>query len=168
MLKLIILLLMMPIVAGMGSTSDVSYDEDQLEFLKNLTFTDLEGDEQSLEMFEDKVVLIDVWETWCTPCLMSFPHLDELQETFEDDFVLLALNPLMMDDKETVEQFIDEHDYNFVYGYNEEIAEKLGISSIPYKIYMGPNGEFIETKIGNQGPDADYETTREIIEEYGK
>lgn len=163
----IVLLFSILFASVSGFDSDVTYNEEQLEFLENLTFTDFEGNQLSMDDFEDKVVLIDVWETWCTPCLVSFPHLDDLQETFEGDFIVLALSPLMMDDKETITGFIDDHDYNFVYAYNDKIAEELSINSLPYKIYMGPDGEFIKTKIGNQGPDADYETTREIIESYG-
>ncbi len=167
-MKTLISLLTLILVSGFTLTSDVSYNDEQLEFLENLTFTDFDGNEYDLSRFEGQVVLIDVWETWCTPCLVSFPHLDELQETFDGDFVVLALSPMMMDDRDTITGFIDEHDYDFFYAYNDEIAEVLGINSIPYKIYIDPDGNFVKTKIGNQGPDADYETTREIIEQYGE
>ena len=164
-----LLLSLLLLLGGEGmQAGEVSYDDEQLEFLENLTFTDFDGQQHDLSMFDGQVVLIDVWETWCTPCLMSFPHLDQLQQDFGDDFAVLALSPLMMDDKDTVTEFIGEHDYDFFYAYNEEIAEVLQINSIPYKIYIGPDGEFVEAKIGNQGPDADYENTREIIEEYGR
>lgn len=166
-MKTLISALLLLLVSGFTQPADVTYNDEQLEFLANLTFTDFEGNEHDLSVFEGQVVLIDIWETWCTPCLMSFPHLDELQETFEGDFVVLALSPKMMDSRDVITDFISEHDYDFFYAYNEEIAEALEINSLPYKIYIDPNGNFVKTKIGNQGPEADYQTTREVIEEYG-
>ena len=173
MVRVILLIAVLSFISGTAAIKALNgdsdtYTEEQLEFLKELTFTDFDGNEYDMSRFEGKVVLIDVWETWCTPCLVSFPHLDDLQQEFEDDFVVLALSPMMMDERETITGFIDEHDYEFVYAYNEEIAEKLEINSLPYKIYMGPDGNYIQTEIGNRGPDSDYETTKRLIEEYGQ
>ncbi|MDP7277759.1 MAG: TlpA disulfide reductase family protein [Planctomycetaceae bacterium] len=58
------------------------------EFAKNkpfpfsFTLPNLEGKPVSLESFLGKVVIVDVWGTWCPPCRTEVPHFVELQKTY--------------------------------------------------------------------------------------
>ncbi len=50
-------------------------------------FTDFEnykGGKNSLSDFKGKYVYIDVWATWCMPCIAEIPHLKKLQKKYED------------------------------------------------------------------------------------
>ena len=137
---------------------------DKVEIIQNAVFTDLEGNEMSLEDFEGKVVLIDIWETWCAPCIASMPTLHQLVEDYPDDFAVIALSPKIMDSPEQIEEFAASHDYEFTYVYGRQFAVDLEIQSIPHKIYVGPDGQYLTTIVGSHGPEQDYEKTREIIE----
>ena len=53
---------------------------------------DLEGREATLEEYKGKVVVLDFWATWCAPCRITMPQLEELQLEHPNDFVLLAVN----------------------------------------------------------------------------
>lgn len=60
----------------------------------SLRFTTPEG-EVTLADFHGKVVLVNVWATWCAPCVVEMPSLDELQRVRGgDDF---AVVPISMD-----------------------------------------------------------------------
>ncbi|HSR52641.1 MAG TPA: TlpA disulfide reductase family protein [Acidobacteriota bacterium] len=48
--------------------------------------------EFSLSDFRGKIVLVDVWATWCGPCIAAIPKLISLQDQFEGDLVVLGLN----------------------------------------------------------------------------
>ncbi len=62
------------------------------EPLANVTFLDGEGKEVSLADFKGKVVLLNVWATWCAPCREEMPALDALQQQLgSDKFQVLAL-----------------------------------------------------------------------------
>ena len=55
---------------------------------------DLDGNRVSLsdERFEGKVVLVELWGTWCPPCLVQMPYLIRWQETYRDrGFEIVAL-----------------------------------------------------------------------------
>ena len=53
---------------------------------------DLGGHDVSLEQFKGKIVMLDFWATWCGPCRMTMPLLEELQQEHPNDFTLLAVN----------------------------------------------------------------------------
>ncbi|NEJ90036.1 redoxin family protein [Rhizobium leguminosarum] len=56
-------------------------------------FTDDAGRPQTLDMFRGKVVLLNVWATWCLPCRKEMPTLDRLQAMLGGpDFEVVALS----------------------------------------------------------------------------
>lgn len=150
------------ISAGNGSSDPA----DRNEILSSAVMTTLDGQEVTLQDFTGKTVLIDVWETWCTPCLRSFPTLQQLMEDFPDNFLVLAVSPGYMDTPEQVREFADNHDYDFTFVFGADLAQALNVQSIPFKVYVDPEGQYIESVLGTQGPERDYEKAREIIHRY--
>ena len=49
----------------------------------DFTYPDVTGKQVSLSDFRGKVVLIDVWATWCGPCNAEIPKLKELEKKLE-------------------------------------------------------------------------------------
>ncbi len=62
------------------------------ELAPDFTVLDADGKEVKLSDFRGKLVLLDIWATWCGPCVASMPHNSELAEKFaKDGFVILAV-----------------------------------------------------------------------------
>ena len=82
------------------------------------SFVDLTGSEVSLAQFTGKIVLVNLWATWCEPCLREMPSLERLQSRLGGKIVVVAIS----EDRgsKTVEPFIG----------------KLGLKSV--KIYLDP------------------------------
>ncbi len=58
-----------------------------------VVFHDAAGAERRLSEFQGKVALVNLWATWCPPCVAEMPSLDRLQaELGPEGFVLLALS----------------------------------------------------------------------------
>ena len=58
-----------------------------------ITFLDQSGAKLSLEGFRGKVVVLNLWATWCTPCVAEMPTLDRLQQQLQGlDVVVIALS----------------------------------------------------------------------------
>lgn len=139
------------------------------EYVEQATFTDLEGDTVSISKYKGKVILIDFWETWCKPCLASFPTMQKLQEEYPDDFAVLAVTPGFTDTKEDAQSFSKNHDYTFEYLIDSNnLHQQLGVQGIPFKVFVDANGNFIKSSMGTAGPEGDYEMIKEIIEKHKK
>ena len=58
-----------------------------------LSFTDANGKTRNLYQFKGKVVLLNIWATWCGPCRQEMPQLDRLYQKYKSSgFVLLGVN----------------------------------------------------------------------------
>jgi thiol-disulfide isomerase/thioredoxin len=63
------------------------------EALPDITFVDAQGASKSLGDWRGKVVLLNIWATWCVPCREEMPTLDKLQsELGGKDFEVVAVN----------------------------------------------------------------------------
>lgn len=68
--------------------------------MKSLAFTGPEGKPMSVADFTGKVVLLNLWATWCAPCREEMPALDALQEAKgSDTFEVVAVNVDRGDDE---------------------------------------------------------------------
>jgi thiol-disulfide isomerase/thioredoxin len=61
--------------------------------IPTIAFEDDQGRARSLAEFRGRVVLLNIWATWCAPCRREMPALDRLQATLRgDDFEVMALS----------------------------------------------------------------------------
>jgi thiol-disulfide isomerase/thioredoxin len=75
-----------------------------------LTFLDEEGSKLSLEKFRGKIVVLNLWATWCTPCVAEMPMLDRLQQQLEGVGVVVVALSIDRGGPEVVREFFDEHE----------------------------------------------------------
>lgn len=74
---------------GGRKTGGAAAENAQVE---TVSFLDAEGRRGSLADFKGKVVIVDVWATWCPPCRRSLPEVAALQGKGGGDFVVLAIS----------------------------------------------------------------------------
>jgi thiol-disulfide isomerase/thioredoxin len=59
------------------------------QFAPEFSLTTLQGESLSLKSLAGKVVVLDFWATWCTPCVASIPELRELQKRYSREEVVV-------------------------------------------------------------------------------
>ena len=102
-----------------------------------------------LEAYRGKVVWVDFWASWCTPCRRSFPWLNEVMAKYADrDFVVVGVN---VDTERTLaEQFLQETPAAFPIVYDPEgkLAKTFDVIGMPSSYLLGPDGQVISSHVG--------------------
>ena len=105
-------------------------------------FFKLEGADKNtyqLNDFKDKIVFINFWASWCTPCRKELPMLDQLQDKFEN-LIVLAIN--IDSERENANQFLNEYKINslVLYDPNTEVVSNYGAVAMPSSYILDQNG----------------------------
>lgn len=151
------------------SEAESQNQENQSEesIVENAVFTDLDGNEVSIDEYEGKLVLIDFWETWCGPCLQVFPAMQDLRDEHPDKFEVLAVTVGLNEGPEEARVFAERNDYDFEFLYDQnEVFNRLGGQGIPFKVFVDPEGKLVSIEMGSYGREADYEKTKELLAQY--
>ena len=79
----------------------------------DFSLQDLNGKKFGLNQFKGKVIFINFWATWCSPCKEEMPSMEVLHQQFkEKNFVLLAVSVDYGGEK-PVKEFINKYQYTF-------------------------------------------------------
>ncbi len=121
-----------------------------------VTFADPDGGEHSLADYEGKVVLLNFWATWCTPCLKEMPSLDRLQaELGGDDFAVVPVatsrNPLP-----AINRFFERAEIAnlpILLDPDRSLAAEFGAFSLPLTVILNAEGQ----EIGRLTGDAEWD-----------
>ena len=133
--------------------------------LPNFTLPNEKNKNISLSKFKNKYLLIDLWASWCGPCIMAFPTMNKLYEKYhKKGFEILSIT-------------IDEQKSNWLLALkkhlnpwpqlfdNKEVARSIfGMSAIPYLILLDTDGKIIAKQIGyDPNKESEIETKLNII-----
>lgn len=163
--RLIVFSILIFLFAISCASDQNNLSSSQKDLVENFEFTDWDGEAISLSDFEGSVVVLDFWETWCGPCLSSFPGFDRAVKEYPDDLVIIAATVGWQDGREEAVEFKNEMDYNFVYVDGSELSEELGIRSIPFKIIIDRSGNIESVQTGSAGADREYEKLAERVQQ---
>jgi len=79
----------------------------QHEQAPDIILTALNNDKIRLYDYKGKIVLLNFWATWCTPCIVEFQQFIKLALMMPDDLVILAVS--VDDDKANIGKFLKRH-----------------------------------------------------------
>jgi len=125
-----------------------------------LAFEDGQGRTRALAEFRDKVVLLNVWATWCAPCREEMPALDRLQRKLGGPgFEVLTLS-IDAGGAAAVKRFYDEIGIRSLAVYVDPAARatgSLGVVGVPATLLIDRQGREIGRRTGPaewDGPEA--------------
>lgn len=107
----------------------------------------------SLAENKGKVVLVDLWATWCGPCIKELPHLQALSEKFgPEDFLMLGV-VLESGDPPEIQAFIAEKQIRYAQVLGEEgTKESFGpFLGYPTKYLIDREGRVVKRYFGMMG-----------------
>ncbi|MFU8860162.1 MAG: TlpA family protein disulfide reductase [Cyclonatronaceae bacterium] len=163
--KYIISVFLLSLIFAQAPAAGQSVSEEQFTAVQNYEFEYWDGKRTTISDHKGKLILLDFWETWCVPCIASFPAYQRLVEEYPDKFLVLAATPEMMDDQSRVERFLGQNDYDFHFVRAGSLARELRLSGIPFKIIIAPDGSLLQTDRGSGGEQREYQKFKKLIEE---
>ena len=124
-----------------------------------------DGQHVKVSSFENKVLVLDFYATWCAPCRESVPHLNHLQQRFgAQGLQIIGLNVGGPDDRAEVPAFAREFNIRYPLGFPDaELSELLlsASNAIPQTFIFDRQGQLIKRYVGYDDSLAD-ELDREI------
>ncbi|HEY5176764.1 MAG TPA: redoxin domain-containing protein [Terriglobales bacterium] len=115
----------------------------------DFSLRDLNNQTLELANYRGKVVLLDFWATWCTPCRGEIPHFVEFQNNYREQG-LQVIGISMDDDAKPVREFYQEFKMNYPVALgNEKVAEAYGgVLGLPITFLIGRDGQVAAKYVG--------------------
>ena len=135
---------------GLMNASAETVTED-IDFNYDFQIKDLNGNRLDFRQFENKVVFLNLWATWCGPCRAEMPTIQKLYEKMNGDpnvaFVMLSIDK----DKDLpkVIRYLKDKEYTFN-GYMPSgyLTEQLNVPSIPTTFVISKEGKILTKEVG--------------------
>ncbi len=110
---------------------------------------DVSGNVVKLADLKGKIVILDFWATWCTPCMMAMPALDTWCKTKKpDNAKVFSINVWERDVKKAKALFQEKkYAMTLVFG-EKDTAEKYGVKGIPYICAIDKEGNIRYEQLG--------------------
>jgi thiol-disulfide isomerase/thioredoxin len=105
---------------------------------------------------QGKVVVLDLWSTWCEPCIREFPNLVQLHRSHPDDIVCIsfdldysgAADESPESYRDSVHEFLQKHGATFTNAISSDAADdvfnRLDLGSVPAVLVYGRDGRLVK------------------------
>jgi len=156
-----------PVVAAtMQTTLDPVADQPMATPLRLKT---LDDELLDLEQFRGRVVLVNFWAVWCTPCRAEMPSMQKLYEAFDrEQLEIVAVD--MGSKASQINEFLDDTEprleFKIVLDEIGEVARDWGVRGIPVSFVVDQNGRTVYQAVGERDWSSDeiQGVLRELVE----
>ena len=106
-----------------------------------------------IEHYKGKVVYVDFWASWCTPCRASFPFMQTMAEEHGDSLEIVAIN--VDKHRSEADEFLEQFEINFGIVYDPEgiLAQSFDVKGMPTSYLFDREGRLLGTHIGFKNKD---------------
>lgn len=155
-----------PTAAVDDAASPAASASPTVAMLPDFSLGNLAGEQQSIQSWPGKPLLINFWATWCGPCLREIPMLKELQSARPD----LQVVGIAIDKRDPVVEFAGNMQFNYpiLIGQNEAwaAAAALGVNiyALPFTIFTAGDGSMLGVHTGELHAEH-LETFRTVVDD---
>ena len=110
----------------------------------------IDGSKVALSELRGKVVLLNFWATWCTPCVAELPYFAELYAEYGDEISLVAIHSNLVTDD--VDKFLAKENLDMPFALDKTgaVIKSLGGSTqLPMTVIVDADGKIVYNKVGS-------------------
>lgn len=120
--------------------------KDKMPFFDKLELKTLDGTAITTKDLEGKMAFVNVWATWCGPCLKEMPSIERAKAKLESEgYVFIAVSN---EEHDKIENFIAKNDYTFDFAKLGMSLEALNIYSLPASYIIDGKGNLVYEHMG--------------------
>ena len=126
--------------------------------------TGLDGTQTSIHAFRGKLLVLNVWATWCPPCRREMPSLERLSKSADSQRIAVA--GIATDQSmNAVREFMAQHGITFRIFTDtpSNVANALGVLVYPETLLIAPDGKIVQRISGER--DWDSPAMHKILED---
>ncbi|WP_410511802.1 TlpA disulfide reductase family protein [Paenibacillus sp. BR2-3] len=103
----------------------------------------------------DKAVLVNFWASWCEPCQLEAPELNEMAKKYKDVLDIYGVNVTSHDYKPNAERFIKKYNLTFpaMFDLKGEVFAKYNGVVFPTNVFIDKNGVISDVVLGVLSPE---------------
>lgn len=143
--------------AGVVDMEPENNTPKEQSFSYDFSVKDLDGKTVDMNDLKGKVIFLNLWATWCGPCRVEMPSIQNLYNTVDKDkiaFVMLSLD--QENDRAKIRKFVNDKDFSFpVYQPATPLPKLLRVTTIPTTFIVSPDGKVKSKKTGMANYDTD-------------
>jgi thiol-disulfide isomerase/thioredoxin len=117
----------------------------------DFSLEDLEGRTWTLRQLKGRPIMINFWATWCKPCRVEMPLMQQAYEKYQDqDFLILAVNIRTDRGRDAVESFVEELGLTFPILLDSagQVEDSYRVRAYPTSFFINRDGVIIDIKRG--------------------
>lgn len=108
----------------------------------DLTLDQIGGGQVTLSQLRGKVVMVNLWASWCAPCRIEMPAIEKVYRAYKDQgFVVLGVNSTFQDSEPDAIAFVQEMNLTFPI-----LLDRTGSVSHRYQLRALPSTYFLDRK----------------------
>lgn len=121
--------------------------QNKASFRDGLAVTTLDGEEIELNKYGDKVIFLNLWATWCAPCIKEMPSIEAVSKKFggKVEFILAS-----NEEMERIIKFKEKKPFDLNYVFMNTSPESIGVYALPATFIIGKNGEIAFEEKGSR------------------
>lgn len=138
-----------------------SFAESRIQFMDHLekegapdlVMTDIAGQTVQISQLKGKIVVLNFWASWCTPCLEEFPSMMRLFDEFNKSVVILAVS--QDNERADIDAFLkafkgfEKAGIHIIHDKSKELGNAFEVDRLPESFIFGTDGKMVKKIVGS-------------------
>ena len=157
MRNVITLFLISLVFVGCKNSASTNSEKIDKNSEQPIQVASLEGEIIDLSMQEGKPIFLNLWATWCKPCIAEMPSIEKAANILEQEGYVFML---ASDEKvDRINKFLTKYKFDLNFVQMKSNLNELGVLGLPTTIILDKNGKIVFQELGGREWDSEESMT---------